>query len=81
MGSTFFPKIMSLFSLSLVLLASTGAVRAVASYANDFVDPDLIVNGNFGKHTLAAQKAIIESARQSTSGGPWCMFCVVVTGG
>lgn len=43
------------------------------SYANDFVDPDFIVKGNFGNNTLAAQNTIIEWAKETAAGGPWAV--------
>lgn len=67
-------KISSLYSISLILLVLTGSVRAFVSYANDFVDPDFIVSGNFGNNTLAARNTIIEWAKETAVGGPWCML-------
>jgi len=67
------PKIPFLYSLSLILLVLTGSVRAYVSYANDFVDPDFIVKGNFGNNTLAAQNTIIEWAKETAAGGPWAV--------
>lgn len=59
-------------SLSFFALTLRGAHASLVSYANDFVDPDYIVNGNFGKHTQGAQDTIVAWARQSTVGSPWC---------
>jgi hypothetical protein len=72
--TTFLSRIASLRSFSLALLASTSLVRAFTSYANDFADPDYIVNGNFGKNTQAAQNTIINWAKDSAVGGPWSVF-------
>lgn len=46
-------------------------VRALTSYANDFVDPDFIAAGDFGNNTLAAQAVIVSWAKESASKGPW----------
>ncbi len=74
MPSQLFPKIPYLYSFSLILLVLTGSVRAFVSYANDFVDPDFIVKGNFGENTRAAQNTIVEWAKESAAGGPWGML-------
>jgi hypothetical protein len=75
--TTLVSRIASLRTLSLALLASTGLVRAITSYANDFPDPDYIVNGNFGKNTQAAQNTIVNWAKDSAVGGPWSAFTVI----
>jgi hypothetical protein len=67
-----------LSSLSLTLLASISVRAGLVSYANDFVDPDYIVKGNFGENTLAAQSTIVTWARQSSDGGPWCTWSLNV---
>lgn len=79
MLSTFPPQRPSLPLLSFVLLVSTSVVQALVSYANDFVDPDYIVKGDFGQHTLAAQSTIADWAKESVVGGPWCarLFAVI----
>ncbi|KAJ3574879.1 hypothetical protein NP233_g1459 [Leucocoprinus birnbaumii] len=63
-------------SLRLPFLASaalvlTGVNAGYTSYANDFVDPDYIVAGNFSKNTLGAQQTIVNWAKQSAVGAPW----------
>ncbi|XP_006455104.1 hypothetical protein AGABI2DRAFT_226405 [Agaricus bisporus var. bisporus H97] len=70
-STTLLSRTVTLRSLALALLVSTGVVRAVTSYANDFADPDYIVSGNFGKNTQAAQNTIVEWAKDSAVGGPW----------
>lgn len=80
-STTLLSRTVTLRSLALALLVSTGVVRAVTSYANDFADPDYIVSGNFGKNTQAAQNTIVEWAKDSAVGGPWCtspkIYCQV----
>lgn len=49
-------------------------VQGLTSYANDFVDPDFIVLGDFGKNTLASQQTVKAWARQSASDGPWSKY-------
>ena len=44
-------------------------------YANDFVDPDYILAGNFDTHTGRAQQTIISWAQKLAVGGPWCEYC------
>lgn len=68
------PKIPYLYSLSLILLVLAGSVQAYVSYANDFVDPDFIIGGNFANNTRAAQNTIIEWAKETAAGGPWGML-------
>lgn len=61
----------TLFSVSLSLLLGSNAVSALTSYANDFVDPDFILAGNFGNNTLAAQATIKSWASELAGQGPW----------
>ncbi|KAF9452091.1 chondroitin AC/alginate lyase [Macrolepiota fuliginosa MF-IS2] len=58
-------------SIPVVLLVSTGVTGVFVSYANDFVSPDYIVNGNLGRNTFAAQATIVQWAKESAVGGPW----------
>ncbi|KAF8064896.1 chondroitin AC/alginate lyase [Lyophyllum atratum] len=64
--------------LPLLILGSSG-VQALTSYANDFVDPDFIVAGVFGKNTLAAQATILAWAQEAASEGPWSVTSKTVT--
>ncbi|KXN81032.1 hypothetical protein AN958_06278 [Leucoagaricus sp. SymC.cos] len=74
MASTLSTRLWNL-SGALALLALAGVRAAPASYANDFVNPDYIVNlGNFGNQTLAAQATILDWARQSAVGSPWSVM-------
>lgn len=60
------------FSLSLgVLLIQPLSVRAVTSYANDFVDPTYVLAKDFSNITTEAQATIISWATSLASEGPW----------
>lgn len=67
---TFLPLLASL--LASFALSQEIAPRVV--YANDFVDPDFILAGNFDAHTERAQASIISWAEGSASDGPWSAF-------
>lgn len=61
-----------------------GGVHAFTSYANDWVDPDFIVN-NLTSYTSAAQASIVDAADQLALYGPWSAFsyflyCVMFLG-
>ena len=62
-ASTFF------FFLSTINAAS----QPPAIYANDFVDPNVILNTpfTFGDNTYRAQETIVEWANSLAAGGPW----------
>lgn len=64
---------MSLFSYQFlcVILSGISIAHALTSYANDFVDPDLILNGNFGPTTMGAQRTIVQWAQELDAKGPW----------
>lgn len=64
---TFLPLLVPL--LSSVALSQEIAPRVV--YANDFIDPDFILAGNFGPYTQRAQASIISWAEASALDGPW----------
>ncbi|KAG5635945.1 hypothetical protein H0H81_009594 [Sphagnurus paluster] len=53
------------------LIFGINGVQALTSYANDFVNPDFIVAGDFANNTLAAQATILAWAKDSASKGPW----------
>ncbi|KAL0945911.1 hypothetical protein HGRIS_012194 [Hohenbuehelia grisea] len=55
----------------LALLALAGPTSALTSYANDFVDPDYILAGNYGPNSQAAQRTIVSWARELALKGPW----------
>ncbi|KAI0088285.1 alginate lyase-domain-containing protein [Irpex rosettiformis] len=59
-------------ALFLVLAANTlPVVQSFVNYANDFINPDYILAGNFNDTTIPAQSTIKQWAEDSTSGGPW----------
>ena len=65
-------------TLFLALAASTlPAVHSFINYANDFVNPDYILAGNFGNTTIPAQNTIKQWADDSATGGPWSMCSVM----
>ncbi|TFK28305.1 hypothetical protein FA15DRAFT_678507 [Coprinopsis marcescibilis] len=64
MTSTFL--LILLLSLSLLCVS-----EAQTSYANEFVDPDYILNGNFPGNTASAQKTIGDWATKLAADGPW----------
>ncbi|RDB17371.1 hypothetical protein Hypma_001833 [Hypsizygus marmoreus] len=70
-------SLLSVF-ISCILIGGNG-VLAYTSYANDFVDPNFIVAGEFGNNTLAAQATILAWAKDSASGGPWTVMSKTVT--
>ncbi|OJT05906.1 hypothetical protein TRAPUB_3256 [Trametes pubescens] len=60
------------FSLSLgVLLVQPLPVRAVTSYANDFVDPTYVLAKDFSNVTAEAQATIVSWAQSLAREGPW----------
>lgn len=54
-----------------VLSTAAAAQIAFTAYANDFVNPDYILAGNFGNNTQAAQATITAWASSLAVGGPW----------
>lgn len=56
-------------------LALASRVVAQTAYANDFVDPDFILEKKYGPNTAQAQNTIISWANSLASNGPWSMFC------
>ncbi|KAI0826105.1 alginate lyase-domain-containing protein [Irpex lacteus] len=63
----------ALFNLLILatVIASSTHTYAYVNYANDFVDPDYILAGNFSETTLPAQNTIRQWAEDSAAGGPW----------
>ncbi|KAF8910568.1 alginate lyase-domain-containing protein [Gymnopilus junonius] len=59
-----FATVISLFS----------PVFGQTAYANDFVDPNYIVAGNFDTHTGRAQQTVISWAQRLAVGGPWSVI-------
>jgi len=56
----------------LVSLFFISKVSALVSYANEFVDPDYILAGNFSNKTWKAQVTIGNWAEDIATKGPWC---------
>lgn len=67
------PSLFPLIFLFILFLCSTG-VQAASSYANDFVDPDRIVAGNFASTSTGAQGTTEAWANELSAYGPWCEF-------
>ncbi|KAI0634347.1 chondroitin AC/alginate lyase [Trametes polyzona] len=72
--------------LSAALSASLGVlftqplpVRSLTSYANDFVDPSLILGRDFSNVTVEAQATIFEWANELAKEGPWTVMNKSVT--
>lgn len=63
----------NLLTLTIVIASSTHTY-AYVNYANDFVDPDYILAGNFSETTLPAQNTIRQWAEDSAAGGPWSAY-------
>ncbi|KAM5536812.1 hypothetical protein V8D89_009530 [Ganoderma adspersum] len=61
----------SLLWTALSFLALGAPVLSFTSYANEFVDPDLILAKNFRNTTVEAQKTILEWADELAAEGPW----------
>lgn len=49
-------------------------VYSYTSYANDFVDPTLILSKSFSPTTIDAQQTIISWADELLAQGPWSRF-------
>ncbi|KAH9851065.1 chondroitin AC/alginate lyase [Lenzites betulinus] len=68
------------FSVSLgMLLMQPLPVHSLTSYANDFVDPSLILARNFSNVTVEAQATIVQWAQSLASEGPWTVTNKSVT--
>ncbi|PIL29173.1 hypothetical protein GSI_09222 [Ganoderma sinense ZZ0214-1] len=61
---------MSLLRTALSLLALSARVLSTTSYANEFVDPDLILAKNFRNTTVEAQKTILQWADELAAKAP-----------
>lgn len=57
--------------LATVSSALVPIVHSYTSYANDFVDPNLILSKSFSPITIDAQKTIISWADELSTQGPW----------
>ncbi|KAF9045369.1 chondroitin AC/alginate lyase [Panaeolus papilionaceus] len=55
-------------------LALASRVVAQTAYANDFVDPDFILEKKYGPNTAQAQNTIISWANSLASNGPWTVM-------
>ena len=64
----------SLLRTALSFLALGAPVLSLTSYANEFVDPNLILAKNLRNTTVEAQKTILEWADELAASGPWCMW-------
>ncbi|KAJ8461815.1 hypothetical protein ONZ45_g18163 [Pleurotus djamor] len=62
------------FVLALNILTSISSVYAFTSYANDFVDPDYILAGNYGDSSRPARLTIASWARELAAKGPWTVI-------
>ena len=69
MVPTFFT--LFLFLASSLLPSTLAQIPPIYVYANDFVDPDVILAGNFGDYTQQAQQTIISWAETFALDGPW----------
>jgi hypothetical protein len=60
-----------------ILTVSAQAVDVVPfySYANDFVDPNYIVAGDFPNTVGGAKATILNWAEKLNAEGPWSRFC------
>ncbi|KAI0827307.1 chondroitin AC/alginate lyase [Trametes gibbosa] len=68
------------FSVSLgVLLIQPLPVHSLTSYANDFVDPSLVLARNFSNVTIEAQATIYQWAQDLAREGPWTVTNKSVT--
>ena len=64
-SSTLSATALSVFILSTPVLSFT-------SYANDFIDPNIILSRDFSNVTAEAQETIMLWADQLAAKGPWC---------
>ena len=60
--------------LSFVLSTAVLGARAYTSYANDFIDPSIILSKDFSNITIEAQETVIEWADLLASQGPWSTY-------
>ena len=61
-------------TLALALSAASLAAHAYTSYANDFIDPKLILDKEFSNITVEAQETIVEWADVLAAMGPWSAY-------
>ncbi|KAH9929064.1 chondroitin AC/alginate lyase [Epithele typhae] len=55
-----------------IVLASTAlSASAFTSYANDFIDPKIILSNGLSNLTIEAQETIVEWAEDLAAAGPW----------
>lgn len=59
---------------SSILPSALAQIPPIYVYANDFVDPNVILSGNFGEYTQKAQQTIISWAETFALDGPWSML-------
>ncbi len=64
----------SVLSAAVLLFVQIAPVRSVTSYANDFIDPKLILGVDLPGVTVDAQETIISWADELAAEGPWCAW-------
>ena len=62
-------------SYAIVLALSTASAHAFTNYANDFIDPAIIL-GDHSNVTVEAQATIIQWAEALAEEGPWSTYSV-----
>ena len=62
--------LLSATALSVLVLSTP--VLSFTSYANDFIDPNIILSKDFSNVTAEAQETILLWADQLAAKGPWC---------
>ncbi|EAU83852.2 hypothetical protein CC1G_09521 [Coprinopsis cinerea okayama7 len=73
-GSTTRSSLTFLLLLPLFSFFCFQQASAQTSYANEFIDPDLILAGDFANNTAAAQRMIRNWASKWASEGPWSVM-------
>ena len=63
---------------AVVLALSAASAHAFTNYANDFIDPQIILSKDFSNITVMAQETIVNWADQLAAMGPWSGYCASV---
>jgi hypothetical protein len=54
-----------------------GVLSSFEYYVNDFLDPAIVLDGNWGNATSFAQESVTEWANFLSAQGPWCTWHIV----
>lgn len=59
-------------SATTLLLGFFLPAHATVNYANDFIDPTIVLSGSLNYTTGYAQQTVLLWAKQLAASGPWC---------